>query len=84
MVAAANGMGDIVGLPIPIAGLVAFLVAATLLTLLGFGGASGNATGLLFWTLLAVLAVALTYARWHSSEDTVRLARKARTRGRGS
>ena len=70
------------GLPIPIAGLVAFLVAAILLTLLGFGGASGNATGLLFWTLLAVLAVALTIARWQGSEDAVKLARKARDRGR--
>lgn len=68
-------MGDAVGLRTLVVGLVAFLVAAVLLTLLGLGGASGNANGLLFWTLLAVLAVALTYARWHKQE-AVRLTRR--------
>lgn len=82
MAVAINPMGDAVGLQTLIAGLVAFLIAAVLLTLLGFGGASGNATGLLFWTLLAVLAIALTYSRLHGGAEPVRLRRRARDRDR--
>lgn len=64
-------------------GLAAFLISAVLLTLLGFGGAAGNTTGLLFWTLLGVLAIAFTVARLRSGdEEVVRLARRLRDRDR--
>jgi uncharacterized membrane protein YtjA (UPF0391 family) len=63
-----SSLGDAVGPRRLFAGLVAFLVAVILLTLLGFGGATGNATGLLFWSLVVVLVVALTYARLQNRE----------------
>lgn len=65
-------------------GLAAFLLSAVALTLLGFGGAAGNANGLLFWVLLVVLAVALGLI-WRRSddEDIVRLSRRTRDRDRG-
>lgn len=50
-------------------GLAAFLVGAVLLTLLGLGEASGNAAGLLFWMLLAVLAVAYRLSSTANHEE---------------
>ncbi|MCL4764844.1 MAG: hypothetical protein KJZ80_01245 [Hyphomicrobiaceae bacterium] len=56
-------------------GLTVFLVAAIVLTLLGLGGAAGNGAGLLFWMLLAVLAVALVLSlRRGGDEEVVRLS----------
>ncbi len=57
-------------------GLAAFLISAVLLTLVGFGDAAGNSTGLLFWALLAILAIAYALARFRNGEDeAVRVAR---------
>jgi hypothetical protein len=62
-------------------GLAVFLISAVALTLLGIGGAAGNATGLLFWVLLVVLGIAFALSRVRSNdEDVERLARRVRHR----
>lgn len=64
-------------------GLAIFLVSAVAVTLLGFGGAAGNASGLLFWVVLVVLGIAFGLSRVSTSEEGVlRLARRARNRDR--
>lgn len=64
-----------------ILGLAAFLLSAIALTLLGFGGAAGNATGLLFWALLVVLVVALALSwRRNHDDEIARLTRRVRDR----
>lgn len=61
--------------------LAAFLIVAVVLTVLGFGGAAGNASGLLFWFLLAVLAIAFSFGRLRSTdEDVVSLTQRSRKR----
>lgn len=72
-------IGDAVELRVLITGLTIFLVATVVLTLLGLGGAAGNGAGLLFWMLLAVLAVALVLSLMRSrDEEVVRLSRRVR------
>jgi flagellar biogenesis protein FliO len=57
-------------------GLAAFLISAVLMTLLGLGDAAGNTTGLLFWALLAILAIAYAVSRFRNGEhEPVRVAR---------
>ena len=74
-------MGDAVEFGTLILGLAGFLISAVVITLLGFGGAAGNAAGLVFWALLVVLVVALALS-WRRTEDdqVVRLTRRTRNR----
>ncbi len=55
-------------------GLAAFLISAVVLTLLGDG--AGNTTGLLFWAVVAILAIAYAVSRFRNGEhEAVRVAR---------
>jgi hypothetical protein len=64
-------------------GLAAFLILVVALTLIGIGGAAGNATGLLFWVLLVVLGLAYALSRVYSGDEgVVRVTRRARNRDR--
>ena len=74
-------IGDVVEFSSWVMGLAAFLVATVALTLLGVGGAAGNATGLLFWMLLVVLAIAFVMSRRSGEEEVVRIVRRIRHRG---
>ncbi len=83
MRAVACEIGDVVDLSKWLWGLAAFLILAVALTLLGAGGAAGNATGILFWALLVVLAVSFVLSWWRTGEEeSVRVARRIRTRDR--
>lgn len=59
-------------------GLATFLVSAVLMTLLGFGGATGNNAGLLFWVVIAALPVAYLVAlsRRGDESEAVKLTRR--------
>jgi len=74
-------LGDAVEIGVLILGLAAFLLSAIAITLLGFGGAAGNVTGLIFWVLLLVLVIALALSRWRTDEDeVVSVTRRTRDR----